>query len=178
MFITSILKYCSIAQLCPTLWDPMDCGTPGLPVHHHLLELSQTHVHWVSDAIQPSHPLPSPSPPAFSLSQHQGLFQWVSSLHQVNKVLSVSISPSNEYSGLISFRMDWLDLLEVKGFSRVFSNTQFKSINSLVLSLLFGPTLTSIHDYWKNWLCESLSAEWSLFCWLCRLGSDCSPSQE
>ena len=63
---------------------------------------------------------------------------------------SFSINPSNEYSGLISFRMDWLDLLEVKGFSRVFSNTQFKSISSLVLSLLFGPTLTSIHDYWKN----------------------------
>ena len=95
----------------------MDCSTPGLPVHHQLLGFTQTHVHWVGDAIQPSHPLSCPSPPAFNLSQHQGLFQWVSSSHQVAKVLEFhfSISPSNEYSGLISFRMDWLDLLAVQG---------------------------------------------------------------
>ena len=88
---------------------------PGFSVHHQLLELAQTHVHWVSDAIQPSHPLSSSSPPAFNLSQHQGHFQWVSSSHQVAKVLefSFSISPSNEYSGLISFRIDWFDLLAV-----------------------------------------------------------------
>ena len=93
----------------------MDCSTPGLPVHHQLLEFTQTHDHWVGDAIQPSHPLSSPSP-AFNLAQHQGLFQWVSSLHQVAKVLefSFSSSPSNEYSGLTSFRMDWLDLLAVQ----------------------------------------------------------------
>ena len=93
----------------------MDCSTPGFPVHHQLPEL--THVHWVADAIQPSHPLSSLSPPAFNLSQHQGLFKWVSSSHQVAKVwsFSFSISPSNEYSGLISFRMDWLDLLAVQG---------------------------------------------------------------
>ena len=104
--------YCSVTKSCLTLCDPMDCSTPGLPVHHHLLEFSQTHVHGVGDAIQPSHPLSSPSPPAFSLSQHQGLFQWVSSLHQVTKVLELfSISPSHEYSGLISLRVDWLDLL-------------------------------------------------------------------
>ena len=78
----------SVAQSCPTLCYPMDCNTPGLPVHHQLLELTQTHVHWVSDAIQPSHPLSSPSPPAFNLCQHQGLFQWVSSLSQVAKVLA------------------------------------------------------------------------------------------
>ena len=70
--------FSSVAQSCPTLCDPMDCSTPGFPVHHQLLELTQTHVHWVSDAIQPSHPLLSPSPPTFNLSQHQGLFQWVS----------------------------------------------------------------------------------------------------
>ena len=93
----------------------MDCSIPGFPVHHQLLELVQTHVHRVSDAIQPSHPLPSPSPPAFDHSQHQGLFKWVSYSHQVAKVLSFSISPSNEYSGLISFRMDWLDLSAVQG---------------------------------------------------------------
>ena len=95
----------------------MDCSMPGFPVYHHLLELAQTHVHWVGDAIQPSHSLSSPSPPALSLSQHQGLLQWVSSLHQVAKYwsFSFSISPSNEYSGLISFRMDWFDLLDVQG---------------------------------------------------------------
>ena len=77
----------SIAQSCPTLCDPMDCSTLGFPVHHQLLELTQIHVHWVGDAVQPSHPLSSPSPPTFNLSQHQGLFTWVSSLHQVAKVL-------------------------------------------------------------------------------------------
>ena len=71
--------------------NPMDCSTPGLPVHHQLLELAQTHVHWISDAIQPSHPLSSPSPPVFDLSQHQGLFQWVSSLRQVAKLLEFQL---------------------------------------------------------------------------------------
>ena len=71
--------FSSVAQLCPTLCDPMDCSLPGLPVHHQLPDLTQTHVHWVSDAIQPSHPLSSPSPSAFSLSQQQGHYQWVSS---------------------------------------------------------------------------------------------------
>ena len=94
------------------LWDPMDCSTPGLPVLHHLPEVAQTHIYWVGDAIQPSHPLWSPSTPAFSLSQHRGLLQWASSSHQVAKdwSFSFSISPSNDYSGLISFRMDWFDL--------------------------------------------------------------------
>ena len=82
------LQFSSVAQLCPTLCDPMT-GTPGLPVHHQLLELTQTHVHHVSDAIQPSHPLSSPSPPAFNLSQHQGLLQSVGSLHQVAIVLEL-----------------------------------------------------------------------------------------
>jgi len=99
---------------CLILCDPMDCSTPGFPVHYQLPEFTQTHVHWVGDAIQPSHPLSSPSP-AFNLSQHQGLFKWVSSSHQVAKVLSFNISPSNEHSGLISSRMDWLDLLAVQG---------------------------------------------------------------
>ena len=87
----------------------------GFPVHHQLPEVTQTDVHRVGDAIQPSHPLSSPSLPAFNLSQHQGLFQGVSLLHLVAKVLNFSISPSNEYLGLISFRMDWLDLLAVQG---------------------------------------------------------------
>ena len=84
-------QFSSVAQSCPALCDPMDCSTPGFPVHHQLLELAQTHVHWVGDAIQPYHPLSSPSPPAFNLSQHQGLFQWVSSLHQVTKVLEFQL---------------------------------------------------------------------------------------
>ena len=111
-----IPQFSSVAQSCPTLCDPMNHSTTGLPVHHQLPESTQTHVHWVGDAIQPSHPLSSPSP-ALNLSQHQGLFHWVRSLHQVAKVveLQLHISPSNEYSGLISFRMDWLDLLAVQG---------------------------------------------------------------
>ena len=114
-------------QLLSHIWlcDPMDCSTPGFPVHHQFPELTQTHVHRVGDATQPSHPLSTPSAPAFNLSQHQGLFQWVGSSHQWPKYWSFrfNISPSNEYSELISFRMDWLDLLAVsKGLSRVFSN--------------------------------------------------------
>ena len=81
----------SVAQSCPTLCDPMDCRMPGFPVHHQLLEPTQTHVHWVSDAIQLSHPLKSPFPPTFNLSQHQGLFWWVSSSHQVMKVLELQL---------------------------------------------------------------------------------------
>ena len=84
-------QFSSVAQPCPTLCNPMDCSTPGFPVHHQLPKLAQTHVHWVSDVIQPSHPLSSTSPLAFSLSQHQSLFQWVSSLHQVAKVLEFEL---------------------------------------------------------------------------------------
>ena len=108
----------SVSQSCPTLCDPMDCSTPGFPVHHRLPELAQTHIHQVGDATQPSHPLSFPSPPAFNLSQHQGLFQWMSSLHQVVKVLELQLQhyfPSNEYPGLISLRIDWFDLLAVQG---------------------------------------------------------------
>ena len=95
----------------------MDCSMPGFPILHHLLEFAQTHVHWVSDAIQPSHPLSSPSPPTYNPYQHQGLFKCVSSSHKVTKYWSFSfnISPSNEHPGVISFRMDWLDLLAVQG---------------------------------------------------------------
>ena len=95
----------------------MDHTTPGLPVHHQLPDFTQTHVHWVGDVIQPSLPLSSSSPPALNLSQHQGLFKWVSSSHQWPKYWSFSfnISPSNEHSELISSRMDWLYLLAVHG---------------------------------------------------------------
>ena len=135
----------------------MDCSTPGFPVHHQLPELAQTYVHWVSNAIQPSYPLSSPSPPAFNLSQHQGLFHWVSSLHQMAKVLELQlhINPSNACSGLISFKLDWFDLLLFKGFSRLFSAPQFESISSLAFNLLYGPTLISVHDYWTNLVLNS-----------------------
>ena len=111
------IQFSSVAQSCPTLCDPMHCSMPGLPVHHQLPELAQTHVHRVSVAIQPSHPLSSPSPPAFNLSQHQGLFH-ESVLHirwPEYWSFSFSISPSNEYSELISFRIDWFDYLAVQG---------------------------------------------------------------
>ena len=103
--IETVIQFSSVTQSCPTLCDPMNCSTPGLPVHHQLPEFTQTHVHWVSDAIQPSHPLLFPSPPTLNLSQHQDLFKWVSSLHQV----------AIRWTGWIS--------LQSKGLSRVFSNT-------------------------------------------------------
>ena len=104
----------STAQSCLTVDDPMDCSTPGLPVHHQLPEFTQTHVHWVDDAIQPSHPLSTPSPPTFTLSQHQGLLKWVSSLHQVAKVLEFQIQHKlfQWIFRTIFIRMDWLDLLQ------------------------------------------------------------------
>ena len=107
----SSVQLLSRVRLC----DPMNCSTPGLPVHHQIPEFTQTHVHQVGDAIQPSYPLLSPSAPAPNPSQHQGPFQWVNSSHEVAKVLnfSFSISPSSEHPGLIS-RMDWLDLLAVQ----------------------------------------------------------------
>ena len=113
----SSVQFSSVTQSCPTLCDPMNCSTPGLPVHHQLPGSTQTHVHSVSDAIQPSHRLSSPSPPAPNPSQHQGLFQWVNSSQEVAKYWSFSFSssPSNEHPGLISFRMDWLDLPVVQG---------------------------------------------------------------
>ena len=134
LFLEFFLLIVSSVQSLSHVWrsDPRDCSTPGFPVHHQLAELTQTHVHGVSDAIQPSHPLSSPSP-AFNISQHQGLFQWVSSSHQVAKVLefSFSISPSCEYPGLISCRMDWLDLLAVQGTLK--SLLQHHSSNPSVL---------------------------------------------
>ena len=109
--------FSSVAQLCLTLCDPMNRSTPGLPVHHQLLEFTQTQVHRVSGAIQPSHPLLSPSPPA-PIPPRIRVFSNVSTLHMKWPKywsFSFSISPTNEHPGLISFRMDWLDLLAVQG---------------------------------------------------------------
>ena len=144
-------QFSTVAQSCLTLCDPLDCSTAGFPVHHQLPELVQTHGHRVSDAIQPSHPLLSPFPLALNLSQHQGLFQWVLHIRWPKYwIFSFSISPSNEFSGLISFRVDWLDLLAVQGTQEPSPTLPFKSINSLMFSFLYSPTLTSIQDYWKN----------------------------
>ena len=114
--ILQFSQFSSVAHLCPTLCNPKEVQHARLP-YQQLSELAETHVHRVCDAIQPSHPLSSPSPPTFNLSQHWGLFQWVSSSHQVAKVLEFQLQHQsfNEYSGLISFRMNWLDLLAVQG---------------------------------------------------------------
>ena len=157
-------QFTSVAQSCLTLCNPMNCSTPGLPVHHQLLEFTQTHVHWVSDAIQPSHPLSSPSPPAPNPSQHQGLFQWVNSLHEVAKVLEFQFQHHSFQWTLTT------DLLkdELVGSpcsprdSQESSPTpQFKSgINSSVLSFLHSPNLTSIHDHWKNHILDQTDLCW------------------
>ena len=121
-----MVQFSSVAQPCPTLWDPMNRSMPGLPVHHKLPEFTQTHAHRVGDAILPSHPLSSPSPPAPNPSKRQGLFQWVSSSHEVAKVLGVSASasvlPVNTQDLSPSGWTGWISL-QSKGLSRVFSNT-------------------------------------------------------
>ena len=127
----------------------MDCSMLGFPVYHQCPEPTQTHVHHVGDAIRPSHPLLSPSPPA-AIFPSIRVFSSESALHirwPEDWSFSFSISPSSEHSGLISFRMGWLDPRVSQASSPI---PPFKSINSLVLSFLCGPTLTSIHDYWKN----------------------------
>ena len=161
--ISRKVQFSSVSQLCLTLCDPVNRSTPGLPVHHQLPESTQTHVHWVGDAIQPSNPLSSPSPSALNLSQHQGLFKWVSSSHQVTKVLEVSAStsvlPMNTQDWSPSEWTGWISL-QSKGLSRVFSNATVKSINSSVLSFLYSPTLTSIHDHWKNHSLDQMDLCW------------------
>ena len=132
----------------------MNRSTPGLPVHHQLPEFTQTHVHRVSDAIQPSHPLSSPSPPAPNPSQHQSLFQWVNSSHEVAKVLEFQLQHQSFqwtlrtdllWDGLVGSPCSPRDSQD--GTSPI---PQFRSIDSLALSFLYSPTLISIHDYWKN----------------------------
>ena len=147
------VQFSSVAQSCPTLCDPMNCSMPGLPVHHQLPEFTQTHVHRVGDTIQPSHPLSSPSPPAPNPSQHQGLFQWVNSSHEVAKLLKFQLyhqsfqwTPRTDllYNGLVGYPCCPRDSQESS------PTPQFKSINSSALSFLYSPTGTSIHDHWKN----------------------------
>ena len=140
----------SVTQLCPTSCDTVDCSTPRFPVYHQLLELTQSHVHWIGDAIQPSHPLSSPSPPAFNLSQHQGLLQGVSFMHQVAKVLEFQLQhQSFQWIFRTDFLEDWLvwSLCSPRDSQESSPIPQFKSINSSAVSFLYGPTLTSVHDY-------------------------------
>ena len=148
-FILNI-QFSSVTQMCPTLCDLMNHSTPGLPVHHQLPDIIQTHVHRFGDAIQPSHPLLSPSPPAPNPSQHLGLFQWVNSLHEVAKVsASALLLPMNTQDWSPSGWTGWISL-QSKGLSRVFSNTTVQKHQFSVLSFLHSPTLTSIHDHRKN----------------------------
>ena len=149
----SSVQFSSVTQSCSTLWDPTNHSMPGLPVYHQLLESTQTYVHWVGDAVQQSHPLSSPSPPALNPSQHKGLFKWVSSSHQVAKVLEFQLqhqsfqwTPRSDllWDGLVESPFSPRDSQESS------PTPQFKSSNSLVLSFLYSPTLTSIHDYWKK----------------------------
>ena len=150
---------CSVTKSCLTFCSPVECSMTGFPVLHYLPEFSQTHVRWVDDAIQPSHPPSSSSPPAFNISQHQGLFQWEKFLHiRWSKywTFSFSISPSNKYSVLISFRMDWLDLLAVQ------ESFHHHSLKASILrhSAFFIVQLTPIHDYWKNHSFDEMDLCW------------------
>ena len=149
----SSVQFSSIAQSCPTLCDPMNHSTPGLPVNHQLLEFTQTHVHLVGDAIQSSHPLSSPSLSAHNPSQHQGLSQWVSSSHQVAKVLEFQLQhQSFHWTPRTDFLQDGLvgSPCSPRDSQESPPTPQFKSINSSVLRFLWSPVLTSIRDYWKH----------------------------
>ena len=150
-------QFSSVPQSCPTLWDPMNLSTPDLPVHHQLSEFTQTHVHQVGDAIQPSLPLSSPSPtfvfPSIRVFSNESVLH---SRWPKYWSFSFSISPSNEYWLLISFRIGRLDLLAVQGTLKSLLQHQNskasirRHINSPAFSFLHSLTLTSIHDYWKN----------------------------
>ena len=152
--LVSVHCCCSVTQLCPTVYDPMDCSTSD---SLSFTISAQTHTHWVNDAIQPSHPLPS-SPPALNLSQHQ-VFSSESALcirWPKNWSFSFLITPSSEYSRLISFKIDWFDLLALQGTLK----SLFQHHSPSTLSLLYSPALTSVHDFptqghatfWIPWL--------------------------
>ena len=154
MYNSEVINFASVQFSSVQLLSHVQLfATPWIAVHQASLSITssqstQTHVHWVSDAIQPSHPLSSPSPPAFSLSQHQGLFQWVSSSHQVAKVLEFHLQHQSfqwtPRTGLVGSPCCPRDSQESS------PTPQFKSINSSALNFFYSPTLTSIQDYWKN----------------------------
>ena len=150
-FHISSVQFSSVAQSCLTLCDPVDHTMPGFPVHHQIPEIARTHIHRVGDFIQPSHPQLSPSPaliiPSIRVFSEESVLRirWPKYWS-----FSFSISPSNEYSGLISFWMDWFDLLAVQGTLKSILQHHSSSINFLALSFFNSPILTSIHDYWIN----------------------------
>ena len=156
-------QFSLVAQSHPTLCDPMDCSTPGLPVHHQLPELAQTHAHRVGDAIQPPHPLSYPSPPAFNLSQLR-VFSNESALC-IRWSFSFSISPSNEHPGLISFRMDWLDLLAVQGTLRSLLQHHSSKASLFRLSVVSSASL-----HWAQGWLHNLQAQHSMETWEPGLG--------
>ena len=144
---------CSFTKLCPTFCYPKDCSMPCFPDLYYLPEFPKSLVHWVGDVIQPSHPLLPPAPPAFNISQHQGLFQWVSSSHQVAKALELQLQhQSFQWIFKTDFLLDGLvgSPYRPRDSQESSPAPQFKSTSSSTPSLLYGPTLTSIHDYWKN----------------------------
>ena len=151
--IFATVQFSSVAQSCPTHFNPMNRSMPGLPVHHQLPEFTQTYVHQVGDAIQPSHPLLPSSSPAPPIPPSIRVFSNESTLRmRCPKYwnFSFSISPSNEHPGLNSFRIDWLDLLAVQGTLKRLLQHHSSKASSSALSFLHSPTVTSIHDYWKS----------------------------
>ena len=158
-----IIKFSSVAQSCPTLCDPVNCSTPGLPVHHQLAEFTQTHAHRVGDAIQPSHTLSSPSLPAPNPSQHQGLFQLVNSSHEVAEVLKFQLQhqSSKEHPGLISFRMNWLDLPAVQGTLKSLLQHHSSKASILQRSVFFTVQLS--HPYMTTGKTIALT-RWTFVC--------------
>ena len=143
---------CSVVHLCPTLCNPINCSMPSFPVLHYLQEFSQAPVHGVSDAIQPSHPLLSPFPPAFNFSQHQGLF-WVGSFLSGDQSIAASASASvltMNIKGWFPLVLTGLISLQSKGLSRVFSSTTVQKHQFFWPQPCYGPILTSVHNYWKN----------------------------
>ena len=169
------IQFSSVTQSCLTLCDPMDYSMPGFPDHHQLPELAQTHVHQVGEAIKPSHPLCSPSPPAFNLSQHHGLFQWDRSSHQVAKVFEFQLQhqhPSNEYSGLISFQIDWFDLA-VQGILMSLLQHHNSKASILWHSALFLIQLSHPYVTTGNTIAFTIwtsSVKWHLCFLMCCLG--------
>ena len=150
MFV--FLQFSSITQSCLTLCNPMDCSTPGFPVHHKLLDLAEAHVHWVGDTIQPSHPLSSPSSlplifPSIRVFSNESVLhvRWPKYWS-----FSFSISPSSEYSELVSLRIDWFDLLAVQETLKILLQHHSSKASVLQWSAFFMVQLISIHDYWKS----------------------------
>ena len=148
-----LLQFSSVAQSCRTLHDPMDCSMPGLPVHQQLLEFTETHLHWVADTIQPSHPLVVPLSSHLQSFPASGSFQisqfFASGGQNIGVSASTSVLPMNYQDWSPLGLTGWISL-QSEGLSRVFSNITVQKHQFLVLSFLHSPTLTSIHDHWKN----------------------------